>query len=193
MNFIYRFGFFFINGFLIAVGVLQGRLVVLVHIDRSELRTVYGWNALVRCRVFYIFNTITAKNKRPIRFRVGVVLVQNLLVNRHCLVEIVVSTKMVGSVIKICTAFVVQFGQSLLCSAIFADCDSFIVLDFECAAAHFAFEYRHYLITFLYFDKLFCALPINITFRTAPRLTRFLNCLPKSRLSPGTTHSIQLL
>ena len=92
--------------------------------------------------IFHIFNAVTAENEWPIGFGIGVVLVENLLIDAYRLVEFVVAAEMVCSVIEICPAVIIQLGQSLVRTAILADRDGFIV-DFHCTAAHFAFEYRH--------------------------------------------------
>ena len=95
----------------------------------------------MRSGILHVFDTVSAENERPVRFCIGVVLVQDLLINRHCFVEIVIPAEMVGSVVKICFFVVVKTRQCLLCAAGIAYADRRSLLEFYCAAAHFTFEY----------------------------------------------------
>lgn len=140
MNLVYRLSLILIKLFLIAVGIVQSGLVVIVIENRRKLSAVHGGNALAALRVFHIFDSVVAENERPIRLGVGVVLVEYLLIDSRRLVEIVVAAKMVRAVVKIRSSVVVQTGQGLLCAARVAHADGIPGVKFYCAAAHFTFE-----------------------------------------------------
>ena len=140
LNLVYRLSLILIKLFLIAVGIVQSGLVVIVIENRRKLSAVHGGNALVALRVFHIIDSVVAENERPIRLGVGVVLVEYLLIDSRRLVEIVVAAKMVRAVVKIRSSVVVQTGQGLLCAARVAHADGIPGVKFYCAAAHFTFE-----------------------------------------------------
>ena len=92
------------------------------------------------CGVFHIFDTVPAKHERPVRFGVGVILIENLLVNAHGFIEIIISAKVIGAVVKICFSVVVQPRQSLLCTAAIAHAYRSARLELHRSAAHFTLE-----------------------------------------------------
>ena len=143
LNLIYRRGFLLINGALRGVRIFERGTVVIIVKNRRILCTIDGRHTLMRCRVFHIFNTVTAKDKRPIRFRVGLILIQYLFINSRSLVKFVVATEMICAVIQIRAFFIIKFRQRLLRSAVFANGNAFAVFYLQRAAAHFALKYGH--------------------------------------------------
>ena len=95
--------------------------------DGRKLRAVDRGNTLACGRVFHILNTIAAEHQRPIGFRVRIVLAEDLLVDTHGLVKLITASEMIGAIIEICPAFVIQLRQSLLRAAVFANTNGFII------------------------------------------------------------------
>mgnify|MGYP006918084263 CR=1 FL=1 len=95
----------------------------------------------MRSGILHVFDTVSAENERPVRFCIGVVLVQDLLINRHCFVEIVIPAEMVGPVVKVCFPIIVQPREGLFRTAGITNANGCALLEFYCAAAHFTFEY----------------------------------------------------
>ena len=94
----------------------------------------------MRRRILDIFNTVTAENKRPIGFSIGVVLIEDLFINTHRLIKFVITTEVVSSVVHVCTLIIIEFRQRLLCAAVFTSRHTFVIINFKCATAHFTFE-----------------------------------------------------
>ena len=173
LNFVDRFRLCLINALLVAVGVAQRGLIVLVCEDRGELRTVHRRHALMRGRVFDILNAVAAEDKRPVRLRVGVVLVEDLLIDARRLVKVVVPAEMVRAVIEVCAAVIIEPWQRLLRAAVFAGRHGFVPADLKRPAAHFAFEDRHIIYPILSF---FCCAP-DVCISSRPKgATRAFNC-----------------
>ena len=125
------------------VGAAQRGLVVLVGKDRGILRTVDRGQALVRRGVLDILDAVAAQDERPVSLGVAAVLVENLLIDSHGLVKIVVSAEVVCAVVEVCAAVVVQTGQGLLCAAGIAHADGIAGVEFDRPAAHLALENAH--------------------------------------------------
>ena len=149
LNFVDCIGFRLIYLTLIAVCILQGRFIVLIVKYRSILRTIDRGNTFMCGRVFHIFNAITAQEDRPIAFCIGVILIEYLLINRHSLVEIVVPTEVVSSVIKIGFSLIIELGNSLLCAAVFACRNRLRAVYFKRSAANFTLKYSHDVLPYL--------------------------------------------
>ena len=130
----------FVNGALVGIRVFHGGLVILIGKDRGILRTVHSRYPAMRCGIFHVFDTIATEDKRPVCFSIGVIFIQNLLVDAHCTVELVVPTEMVGTVIQVCFLIIIKARQGLLGAAAIAYADGCTLFEFYCAAAHFAFE-----------------------------------------------------
>jgi hypothetical protein len=62
------------------------------------LGAVAGWYTLMRSRVFNVFNAVTAQNRAPMCFGVGIVLVQYVFVSGKRFVEIIQPPKIVCTV-----------------------------------------------------------------------------------------------
>ena len=135
--------FFLIDCALIPIGMLQGRLVILIIEDRCELRPVYSGNAFMRSRILDIFNAVAAKHQRPVSLGVCRILVQNLLIQARSFVKFVVSAEMIGAVVQICPAAIIQPRQGLLCAAGIADAYGCPGFKFDRAPAHFTLEDGH--------------------------------------------------
>ena len=101
LDFIDGFGLGLIDIPLGGIGIVQGRLVVIIIKDRGKLRPVHRRHAFVGGRILHIFNTVTAEHKRPICFGVGLVLVQDLLIDAHGLIVFIVASEVVSTVIEI--------------------------------------------------------------------------------------------
>ena len=110
LNFVDSSRLLLVNGSLVSVGVLERRLVILVHENRRKLRTVDGRHTLVCGGVFDVLDTVAAEHERPIRLTVCLVLFEDLFVHRHSLVKFVRPTEMVGAVIHIGAPVVVKLG-----------------------------------------------------------------------------------
>ena len=80
LNVVDRPGFRLVQITLRVVAIREGGLIVGIVKDRGKLRAVDRRDALARRRVLHILDAVPAQDERPMRFRVGVVLVQDLLV-----------------------------------------------------------------------------------------------------------------
>ena len=144
LNFVDCFSLGLVDHPLGGVGVLDGGLVVLIIENGGVLGAVHRRHALVGGRILHVLNTVAAQHQRPIGLGVGLVLVEDLLIDAHCLVEIVVSTEMVGAVVQVGAPVVVQLRQRLCRAAVFAHGYGFTGIDVQLSAAHFAFEDGHF-------------------------------------------------
>ena len=54
--------------------------------------------------------TVTAEDERPIRFCVGVVLIENILIDAHCLIKFIISSEMACTVIQAFNFIIVKIG-----------------------------------------------------------------------------------
>ena len=175
LNFVDGLGLVLVNAALAAVRVLQRGFIVVVVEYRGELSAVDGGNASVAGRVLDVFDAVAAKHERPIRLGIGLVLVQNLLIDTHRLVELVVAAEMVRPVIQIRPLLIVKPRQSLLRAAAIAHTDRCTRLKLNRASAHFTFEYRHYFspLFFLCFfsspSLYLYALHLRFLFAISPR------------------------
>ena len=140
LNFVDRLCFFLVNAALICVGIFQRRFVVIIVENGRVLRTVYRGDTIVCRGVFDIFDSVAAKHQRPISLGVGAVLGEDLFVDAHCLVEIIVSAEVIRAVVEICFSVVVKTRERLLRSAGIAHSDGRALLEFNLATAHFAFK-----------------------------------------------------
>ena len=140
LNFVDRLCFFLVNAALICVGIFQRRFVVIIVENGRVLRTVYRGDTIVCRGVFDIFDSVAAEHQRPISLSVGAVLGEDLFVDAHCLVEIIVSAEVIRAVVQICLSVVVKTRERLLRSAGIAHSDGRALLEFNLAAAHFAFK-----------------------------------------------------
>ena len=153
LNLVDRFGFFLINRLLITVSILQGRLIVVIVKDRGKLGAVDRRHTLVCRRILDVFDAVAAEHQRPIRFGIGAVLVEQLLVNAHRLVKFAIAAEVVGAVVHVGKLIVVEFRQGLLCAAVFAFHNAYTRGDFQCAAAHFTFKECHGYVLLLFLQK----------------------------------------
>ena len=149
LNFVDRAGFFLVELALREIGILDGGLVVVVIEYGGELRAVDRRDAFVRRRVLDVLDAVPAENERPVRLGVGAVLVQDLLIQAHRLVKLVIAAEVVGAVVEIGAAVIVQPRERLLRTAAVAHADGSPRLKLHRPAAHFAFEYCHDPISLL--------------------------------------------
>jgi hypothetical protein len=63
-------------------------------------------------RVFNILNTVATQHDTPMRFGVGVILIQDTLISGQCFVKLIQSPEVVAPVEKIDQLIVTGFGQS---------------------------------------------------------------------------------
>ena len=68
LNFVDSIGFRFVYLSLIFVGIHDSGLIILIVKYGRKLCAVNSRKMLMGCRIFYVFNSITAKNNRPIYF-----------------------------------------------------------------------------------------------------------------------------
>ena len=128
---------------LIAVCVGNSRFIIFVIENRCKLRAVYRRNTPAGAGIFYIFDSVAAKNNRPIRFRIGVVLVQNVFVYSHRLIKVVVATEVVGSVVKIGTTLIIELRKRLLCATIFTGGNRLGTVYFKRTTTNFTLKDSH--------------------------------------------------
>ena len=93
-----------------AVGMFKRSEVVHVFKEAVKACPVAGGQPFIAHRVFHIFNTVTAKNKRPICLSIGFILIENLLINAHSLIKLIVTTEMVCSVIEVRSFLIIELG-----------------------------------------------------------------------------------
>ena len=146
LNFIDLRRFLFIDRLLENIGTGQGRLIVIIVVNGGILRTVYGRNTLTRCGILHIFNAVAAEHQRPIGLGIGGILVQNLLIDPHRFIELVITAKMIGAIIQIGTVLIIQPRQGLLRTAIGAKNICFSFGGFQCTAAHFTSTNCHFFL-----------------------------------------------
>ena len=144
LNFINYLRLRFIDCPLRIVGMGNGGFIICVGENRGILRAVHRGDAFMCCRILHIFDTVAAKHKRPIRLGIVRILAENLLVNAHGLVEIVVAAEMIRTVIQVGALIIIQARQGLLRAAAVADADACAWLEFNRAAAHFTFKCCHF-------------------------------------------------
>ena len=108
-----------VDALLHAVGILQGRLVVIIHKDGSELGTVDSGDALLGNGILHVLDAVAAQHQRPVGFSVGPVILQDLLENAHGLIIFVVPAEMIGTVIQVQPTLVVQLRDGLHAAAVF--------------------------------------------------------------------------
>ena len=99
LDFVYCFCFCFINLSLNAVCILQRQLIILICQNRSKLRTVDSRYPFMSTGIFYILDSVPAEYKRPVCFGIFRILIENLIINIHCLVKFIILAEMIGSVI----------------------------------------------------------------------------------------------
>ena len=143
MNFIDSLGFGLVDRPLSGVGVLDGGLVVLVVENGRVLGAVHRRDALVGGGILHILDTVAAQHQRPVRLGVGLVLVEDLLIDACRLVEVVVAPEVVGAVVEVGAPVVLQLRQRLRGAAVFAYGYGFTGIDVQLPAAHFTFEDGH--------------------------------------------------
>ena len=125
------------------VGVLERGLIIRIRKDGRILRAVDRRDALVRFGVLDVLDTVAAQHDRPIRLGVGLVLVQDLLIDPHCLVIIAVPAKMIRSAVQVGPLFIVQPRQRLLRPAGVTHTNRRTLFKLDRSTAHFAFEDCH--------------------------------------------------
>ena len=143
LNFVDYFSLGLVDHPLGGVGVLDGGLVVLIIENGGVLGSVHRRHALVRGRILHVLNAIAAQHQRPVRLSVGLVLVENLLIDACRLVEVVVAPEVVGAVVEVGAPVVVQLRQRLRGAAVFTHGYGLTGIDLQLSAAHFAFEDGH--------------------------------------------------
>ena len=124
----------------------RGFIIIIVE-HGGKLRAVDRRDAPVRRGVLDVLNAVPAEDERPVCLGVGAVLVQDLLVQSRRLVEIVIAAEMVGTVVKIGAAVIVQPRERLFRAAAVAHADGRPRFKLHRPAAHFAFEYCHGLLS----------------------------------------------
>ena len=147
---VYRLCLGFIYVFLIAVGILDSRAIVLVGVYRGVLRSIDRGDLLVAYRIFDVYYAVAAEHDRPVRLSVGIVLVKYLLVDGERLVVFIVSAQMVCSVVEISALIVGELGKGLRGSAEFAFCYRCVAVYFKRTTAHFTFKNSHYLLRMIF-------------------------------------------
>ena len=100
--------FLLIDAALASIGILEGRFIVVVIKDGRELGTVDGRDTLVSCRIFDVLDTVTTEHNGPIGLSIGGIIVEDLFIDSHRFVEVVVSAEMVGAIIEIGASIVIQ-------------------------------------------------------------------------------------
>ena len=133
-------GLCLIDALLHTVSILQGRLIVIIRKDGGELGAVDSGDALLRGRILHVFDAVAAQHQRPVGFRVSPVILQDLLEDAHCLVVFVIPAEMVGSVVQIQPALVVQLRDGLYAAAVFTFTGRGVLCGAKVPAAHFALD-----------------------------------------------------
>ena len=143
LNFIYCCRFGFIKLPLLTVGTFYRRFIILVIENRCELCPVHRRNSFVCCRILNVFYSVSAQDDRPVAFRILSILIENLFINAHCLVKIIIPAEMICPIKKICLFLIVKSGKGLLRPAILTCCNCQTGIYLKRSAAYFAFEHSH--------------------------------------------------
>ena len=136
--------FFFIKLLLLGASLRDCRFVVFIRQNGCILHSVYCGNARFCACVLDVFDSVLTKHERPIRFGVGGVFVQKLLVKRLRLIKFVVSAQVICSIEKNSSLFAFKLRNRLLRAAINTPSDRFHPLNnFKFATAIFTFKIKN--------------------------------------------------
>ena len=150
-------GFFLVHALLRTIGIRNGRFVVFIRKDGRELGAIHRRNTLLCRRILYVLDAVAAQHKGPVCLRIGPVILQDLLEDAHGLVVLVVAPEMVGTVIHVQPALVVQLRQCVHTTTVFALTGRCILCGAKVTAAHFAFDDHNSLFLSLSLHQdIFC-------------------------------------
>ena len=93
---LYDFGFGLVEGLAGRVGILYGRAVVGIVQDRGRLTAVDRGDPFLGCPILFIYNAVTAQHQRPVGLCICSVLEEDLTVELHGSVKVLISAEMIG-------------------------------------------------------------------------------------------------
>ena len=138
---------------------------------------MHGRNPFLAVRADHILHAVGAQNLRPVGFRIGVVLLPDLLEKLYCLIIFITAPQII-SLYEILGILAVLW-QGLRQTAVQTFPHSGLrVRDLQCPAAHFTRKYSHVPLSFPY------ALHQSVSFKSGSgsRLSFSQNLLQKSGL-----------
>ena len=130
------------------VGILTCLLKIAVILHALKAGAVTGRDFLSRCGIVHIFDSVFAEDQSPIRLSLFREIGNDALKHARSLIKLAGAQKLSGSGKQLQLFLIVQLGDGLFGTAVFAFADSGIRNNVEVPAAHFTFDDRHDMFLF---------------------------------------------
>ena len=120
--------------------MLHGGQIVRVRQYGHHLHPVARRHMPARRRILDVLDAKAADDRAPVRLCVGIVLLQQLLVESQRLVELALAAEVVRTVVAVQLRFILRLGNGRGAAAVFAGSVGCAGGEFQVAAAHFALD-----------------------------------------------------
>ena len=120
--------------------VLHRREVVRIRKDRRHLHPVARRHAPSRRRVLDVLDAVAADDRAPVRFRVGIVLLEQLLIRGQRLVKLALAAEVVRPVVAVQLLLVLRLRDRRGAAAVCTGAVCLARRELDVPAAHFAFD-----------------------------------------------------
>ena len=143
-------------------GICVFQCCLVVHILQKTIKagSVAGGQIFSTCRVLDIFNAKAAKRTAPVRLSIGLVFLNDALIDQKRLVKLTNSAEVVATVEGSSPLFIIHFGQGHGRTAVFTGAATLVSRYFHVSAAHLALDDGHLIsssiLCFLYFHAIDC-------------------------------------